>query len=287
MTQRLAIGGSTRVVALLGDPVAHSLSPALHNAAFAALGLDWAYVALRVLAAAVPEAVAGLHALGFAGANVTVPHKQAVRACLEHVADDAALTGAVNTIVVESERLVGHNTDVEGFRRALRSVAPEGVAGAEALLIGAGGAARAVAVALVREAVDRLVVAGRTPRRAEEVAGLVAALSPSTPVRVVPLDELDGEAVRAAPLLVNASSLGMPGTGKVPRVLVDNVGVDHVVYDVVYGPRPTELAAAAAARGARVGDGRRMLVEQAAAAFELWTGREAPRGVMLGVVEDR
>jgi shikimate dehydrogenase len=287
MTQRLAIGGSTRVVALLGDPVAHSLSPALHNAAFVALGLDWVYVALRVPAAAVPQAVAGLHALGFAGANVTVPHKQAVRTCLEHVVDDAVLTGAVNTIVVESERLVGHNTDVEGFRRALRSVAPEGVAGAEALLIGAGGAARAVAVALVREAVGRLVVAGRTPRRAEEVAGLVAAVSPSTPVRVVPLDELDGAAVRAAPLLVNASSLGMPGTGQVPRVLVDNVGVDHVVYDVVYGPRPTELAAAAAARGARVGDGRRMLVEQAAAAFELWTGREAPRGVMLGVVEDR
>lgn len=287
MAQRAPIGGSTRVVALLGDPVAHSLSPALHNAAFAALGLDWVYVALRVGQARVPQAVGGLGALGFAGANVTVPHKRAVCAVLEHVRGDADVTGAVNTIVVEGDLLIGHNTDVEGFRRALRSVAPDGVAGAEVILLGAGGAARAVAVALTRERVGSLTVAARAPARAREVVDLVTSLGIAGPVRALALSSLTGRTVRSASLLVNATSLGSGGVGKVPEVFVDNVGVDHIVYDVVYGPRPTELAAAAAARGARVGDGRRMLVEQAAAAFELWTGREAPRDVMMDVVESR
>lgn len=290
MAERLTISASTRLVALLGDPVAHSLSPTIQNAAFQAAGLDWVYVALRVESHRVAEAVAGLRALGFAGANVTVPHKQAVVSYLDDLREDAALTGAVNTIVSCGDRLIGHNTDVEGFRRALRTVVPEGVRGAAALLLGAGGAARAVALALAREGVDSLLIADRTPARAAQVAQMVAGLPEGLcrlPVTTVPLSGLSAEAVRSATLLVNATTLGLTEAGKVPAVLVDNVSVDHVVYDVVYGSRPTCLVAAAEACGARVGDGRRMLVEQAAAAFELWTGQEAPRGVMLDVIESR
>jgi shikimate dehydrogenase len=279
------IGGSTRVVALLGDPVAHSLSPLLHNAAFHALALDWVYVALKVAPADLEKAIAGFRALGLAGANVTVPHKQAVCRYLDELVDDAALTGAVNTIVRRDDRLVGHNTDVEGFRAALHAAVPAGVAGGGALLLGSGGAARAAVVALAREGVSRLIVAARSEERAAEVATLATRQPAAPAVEVLPLAGLGAEAVRSADVVVNATTLGMQGAGKVPAVLVDNVRVDQIVYDVVYGRRPTELLAAARARGARTVDGVHMLVEQAAVSFGLWTGRTAPRSVMLNAIE--
>jgi shikimate dehydrogenase len=279
------IGGSTRVVTLLGDPIAHTLSPALHNAAFAALGLDWVYVALRVRPADLGAALAGVRALGLAGANVTVPHKQTVCAYLDELVDDAAVTGAANTIVRSGDRLVGHNTDVEGFRLALRSVVAEGVAGRSALVLGSGGAARAVVLALARERIGRLTVWARSPQRAAEVAAVAAGQGAQPEAEGRALAALTAADAAAADLLVNATTLGMEGAGKVPAVLVDNVRVDQIVYDVVYGRRPTALVAAACSRGARTVDGARMLVEQAAVAFGLWTGRQAPRRVMLDVIE--
>jgi shikimate dehydrogenase len=285
MAGHLDIGGSTRIVALLGDPVAHTLSPALHNAAFAALGLDWVYVALRVAPAELGAALAGVRALGLAGANVTVPHKQTVCAFLDELVDDAATTGAANTIVRSGDRLIGHNTDVEGFRLALRSVVAEGVAGRGALVLGSGGAARAAALALARERIGRLTVWARSPRRAAEVAAVAAGQDSPPQAEGRALSDLTAADVEAADLLVNATTLGMEGAGKVPAVLVDNVRVDQIVYDVVYGRRPTALVAAACSRGARTVDGARMLVEQAAVAFGLWTGRQAPRRVMLDVIE--
>jgi shikimate dehydrogenase len=279
------IGGSTRVVALLGDPVAHTLSPALHNAAFAALGLDWVYVALRVPPPDLGAALAGVRALGLAGANVTVPHKQTVCAFLDELVDDAAVTGAANTIVRRGDRLVGHNTDVEGFRLALRSVVAEGVAGRSVLLLGSGGVARAAALALAREEICGLTVWARSPERAGAVAAVAAGHTPLPAAEGRALADLRAADVAAADIVVNATTLGMAGAGKVPAVLVDNVRVGQIVYDVVYGRRPTALVAAACSRGARTVDGARMLVEQAAVAFGLWTGRQAPRRVMLDVIE--
>jgi shikimate dehydrogenase len=177
----VSIGGATRLVGVIGDHVTHSLSPAIHNAAFAALGLDFAYVPLPVSAPRVAEAVAGLRALGFRGANVTMPHKAAVLPLLDDVSRDARLADAVNTIVVDEGRLTGHTTDGEGFSRALREVEPGGAGGWSALLLGAGGAARAVALALARERIGSLTIADRTPTASAWSSGSSTRMPPRVP----------------------------------------------------------------------------------------------------------
>ena len=297
-----AIDGSTTVVGIIGHPVAHSLSPAIHNAAFAALRLNMVYVPLPVLEARVLEAVAGLRALGFRGANVTMPYKAAVMPGLDEVSAEARLIDAVNTIVVDGDTLRGFNTDIDGFVLALHQVEPGSLTGLRALVLGAGGAARAAALALVREGGGALTIADRTPAAAERLVALLRPAYPGVDYRVVALDALTPEAVREARLIVNATSLGMaeasPGSGgapaaerhealKVPGVLVDTLRRDHIVYDVVYGKRPTLLLTKARAVGARTIDGLSMLVWQAASAFELWTGAAAPLDVMRSAATRR
>jgi len=275
------ISGTTRLTGIIGWPVTHSLSPAMHNAAFAALEMDMAYVALPVAPGRVGAAVAGLAALGFRGVNVTMPHKAAVLPHLDALSDDATLIAAVNTIVIADDgALTGHNTDVGGFVAALREVVPEPLDGASVLLLGAGGAARAAVLGLARLGMARCTVAVRRTVQGAELVRLVAQAAPGVGFAVVPLDELDADAVRTADVLVNATPLGMDESLKVPGVLVDNIRRDHIVYDVVYGQRPTTPLARARAQGARAIDGSAMLAWQAALAFELWTGRAAPLEVM-------
>lgn len=280
------ITGSTTLVGIIGDPVGHSLSPALHNAAFTALGLDMAYVPLPVKAADIGAAVQGLRALGFRGASVTIPHKGAVVPHLAWLDEDARLAEAVNTIVVEERGLHGYNTDVEGVTGPLVAVCGHSLRGAPGLILGAGGAARAAALALARLGLD-LTVANRTTAAAERLAALTAAAVPGASCRWLPLSELTERVVKSQRLLLNATSLGMAGGGKVPAVFADNVTAGQVVFDVVYTLGETELLAAARARGATVIDGLGMLVAQAAAAFELWTGRLAPLDVMRDVIARR
>ena len=280
---RPAIDGSTRLVGLLGYPLAHSLSPALHNAAFAHLGMNMVYVPLAVAPEALGAAVAGLAALGFIGANVTLPHKTAAAALVHELHDDARLLGAVNTLVVRGAAVEGHNTDVEGFVRAYQEAAPgEPVGGA--LLLGAGGAARAAVLGSLRLGCTDLTIVNRSLAAAEELCGLGRRLQPDVRCVALPLAELGPRQVRGAHLVVNATTLGMPGESKVPSALADNVGVDQIVYDLVYGPAPTDLVRRAAGRGARSIDGLAMLIWQAAAAFQLWTGTPAPVDVMRRAV---
>jgi shikimate dehydrogenase len=295
------VSGNTRVIGLLGDPVAHSRSPQIHNAAFAACGLDYVYVPFAVSAAALPAAVTGLRALGLRGANVTVPHKVAVAGLLDELDETAAALGAVNTIVVENGRLRGVNTDVAGFARALTDVwevpeagaaarpgrargAEEPAAAPRALLLGAGGAARAVALALADLGLATTVV-NRDLAKAERLVETIVAARPRAELAAAPRAALDEALVGAHGLLVNATSLGMPGSGKVPAALADNVLRGQVVVDLVYGEGPTDFLAAARARGAGTVDGLSMLVWQAAAAFELWTGVPAPVQVMRDAAE--
>ncbi len=274
------IAGTTVLAGIIGWPVTHSLSPAMHNAAFAALGLDMAYVPLPVAAGDVEAAVRGLRSLGFRGANVTMPHKAAVAPFLDRVADDARVIAAVNTIVVDNGALTGYNTDVGGFVAALQETVPEPLAGASALVLGAGGAARAAVLGLLRVGVRRCTVANRTMSHAEELVHLLRPVDEAARFELVALDELTAAQVRDADIVVNATALGMAGPLKVPRVLVDNIQRDHIVYDVVYGQRPTMPLERARATGARAIDGLTMLVWQAALSFELWTGRAAPLEVM-------
>ncbi len=275
------IAGSTVLTGIIGWPVTHSLSPAMHNAAFAALGLDMAYVPLPVAPQDVEAAVKGLRALGFRGANVTMPHKAAVLPFLDHVADDALRIAAVNTIVVDDDALRGYNTDVDGFVAALRDVVAEPLDGASGLVLGAGGAARAAALGLLRLGVARL---GRVNRTAAHGRGARRPAPGARPSRRVsrswPSTTLAAAQVREADVLVNATPLGMGAPLKVPGVLVDNIRRDHIVYDVVYGQRPTMPLERARAMGARAIDGLSMLAWQAALSFELWTGRAAPLEVM-------
>jgi shikimate dehydrogenase len=281
------IGGATGLIGIIGEPVTHSLSPAIHNAAFAALGLDLVYVPLPVSADRVAEAVAGLRALGFRGANVTMPHKAAVLPFLDDVSSDARLIEAVNTIVVDDARLVGHTTDGEGFVRALREVEPNGAAGWPVLLVGAGGAARAVALALAGEHIAALTVADRTPAAAERLIERLRPRLGGVELRVVPLDGLAPADVGDASLIVNATPLGMRESLKLPSVLVDTLRRGHVVFDLVYGKRPTNLLIEARVHGARTVDGLSMLVWQAAGSFELWMGRPAPLDVMRSAARAR
>lgn len=274
----------TRRAFLLAHPAGHSLSPRMHGAAFRALGLDATYEALDVPPERLGDVVGGFrHDPSFLGANVTTPHKLAVREHLDELSESAAAVGAVNTVVPRDGRLVGDNTDVAGFTAALEGAGYR-PGGGHAVLLGAGGAANAVAYALCRQAVPTVVVS----RRPEAAAELVSALRPVVRIlEVAALDDLP-RVLRGAELLVNATTVGMVG-GPDPAglPLAADVGLlpEHaLVNDLVYNPRVTPLLAAAAERGLRTVDGLPMLVEQGAAAFRMWTGVEPPLDVMRAAV---
>lgn len=263
------------MAAVIGDPVSHSLSPVIHNAAFEAAGLDWVFVALPVATGDAPVAVSGARALGVEGLSVTMPHKAAVIPALDGLSSVAAELGAVNCIhrdPGDRGRWLGHNTDGEGFLAGLRSDLALEPAGLHVVVLGAGGAARAVVRAL-GAAGARVTVAARRP---DAAAGAAALGGPAA--GVVPADGL-AAAVAGASLVVNATPVGMaghPGVPMDPALL----GPGHAVVDLVYHPLDTELLGAARARGAATSNGLSMLVHQAAAAFTRWTGDAAPLPAM-------
>jgi shikimate dehydrogenase len=269
------------VVGIIGDPVGHSRSPAMHNAAFAALGLDWVYVPFPVAAADVGAAVAAVRALGLAGLNVTVPHKEAVIPHLDRLTPLARRVGAVNTVVNQNGRLLGENTDVHGFAATLRAQRIR-LRGRHAIVIGAGGAARAVLAALAEAGAARVTIANRTAARARALAGLVRG-----PRRaVVPLDALrDPTLLGDAALVVNTTSLGLHGAA-LPPIAHAATPARCLFADLVYG---TETAFVRDARRAQrpTCDGSEMLLHQGARAFTLWTGRRAPLTVMRAVLSDQ
>ena len=265
--------GATRVCAVIGSPIAHSLSPALHNAAFSALGLDYVYVAFEVGAGSGEAAVGAARALGLAGLSVTMPLKGEVAGAVDALTPTAAALGSVNCVVADGGRLTGHNTDGAGFLASLEGVA---VAGRRCLVLGAGGAARSVVHALAGVGAS-VAVWNRTPGRAEAAAALagrngqvVATPSP-----------------RGFDVVINATSAGMAGTageGFVP-IDPDELTPDHTVVDLVYHPQATPLLVAAAERDARAIGGLGMLVHQAAEAFRLWTGHTAPIDAMMATAQ--
>ena len=255
------ITGATRVACVIGSPVRHSLSPALMNTAFRASGLDLVYTAFEVAPGAAPAALAAMRTLGFAGMNVTMPHKQAVFEGVDELDPAARALGAVNCVVPLADgRLRGCNTDGAGFVASLRLDAGFDPAGREVVVIGAGGAARAIVDALARAGAARVTVVNRSTDRAVSAAALAG------PNGVVG----GADDVRTAHLVVNATSVGM-GTGELPCD-PDALRPGQLVADIVYHPLRTALLDAAEQRGAQTLDGLGMLVHQAAHAVELWTG---------------
>lgn len=269
------ITARTRVAAVIGDPVRHSLSPAIHNAAFRALGLDWVYVALSVPEGQARAAVGGMRALGIDGMNVTMPHKSDVVKALDRLSPAAQALGSVNTISRQGDHLVGESTDGEGFVNALRE--DEGVdpTGKRFAVLGAGGAGRAVVRAVAEAGASEVVVIARRPERADRCAKLAGRAG-----RV-------GEAadVGSADVIVNATPIGMGEVVAIDRR--DALPLDpallstgQLVIDLVYEPLVTPLVAAARARGVVAVNGVGMLIHQAALAFRIWTGEDAPLAVM-------
>jgi shikimate dehydrogenase len=276
------VAGSTRTVGIIGWPVSHSLSPAIHNAAFAALGLDWVYVPLPVHPLQLLPALTGLRAMGFAGANVTMPHKAAVADLVDELSDDARRLHAVNTIVADGDRLRGENTDAPGFERFLKMDAGVDPAGRATLIMGAGGAGRACALALARSGVASITVAAREPARVADVATAVDGLG--IDVRAV---VFDAAAAVDADLIVNATPLGARGE----TLPVPTIGPGAVVVDLLYHPAVTPLLVQARALGATAFGGVGLLLHQAALSFEIWTGQQPPLDVMsaaaLAAISDR
>jgi shikimate dehydrogenase len=263
-------------VGLIGWPVEHSISPAMHNAAFDALGLRWRYTLLPTPPRQLETKLINLKEQGYRGANVTVPHKEAVKPYLDEIANAVRAIGAVNTIVVHEKRLIGHNTDAEGFFTALRKAGFE-AAGKRALVLGAGGAARAAAYALA-QAGCTVAVHNRTVSRAAELAHHLQRTGVRAPVTWVPasaiLADLD---LSSFDLLVNATPVGMwprPAASPWPEALP--LPSHWIIFDLVYNPAQTRLLAQARAAGATAVAGLDMLVHQGALAFELWTGRSPP-----------
>ena len=271
------ITSSTRVLALLGDPVAHSLSPVVQNAAFGASGVDGVYVALHCHQRDLSGFVQGISRAG-GGGNVTLPHKERAVAVLDEPSEAVRRTGACNTFWGENGRVHGDNTDVEGFRRALRGFLGGPPADRRVLLLGAGGAARAALVALLDDDVREVLILNRSTERARAAARRIG-----------------GERVRVADapaqveggdfdLVVNATRLGLEPDDPLPLQL-ERLGRAGAVMDLVYGPRATAFVRAAEVQGVRALDGGEMLVHQGAASFECWWREEAPLDAMRDALE--
>lgn len=263
--------GRTATVGILGWPIEGSLSPTIHTAAFRALRMDWAFVPMPVEPEDLPAGVAGLAALGFRGANVTMPHKTRTAGLVDRLEGDAATLGAVNTIVVADDGLVGHNTDAPGFERWLAEDLAYPVAGTTALVYGAGGAARACILALVRAGVSQVVVAVRDRAKVAELAPLAGAVADR--LRTIDFADASGE---TPDLVVNATPIGSAGD----VLPLPTLAPGMLAVDLLYRPAVTPLVAAARAAGAAASNGLGLLLHQGALSFELWTGQVPPIDVM-------
>ena len=273
------INAATRLCAVLGSPIGHSASPAMHNAAFAALGLNWRYLAFEVDPKNLRAAIAGARALNFAGLNLTVPHKLLAVDMVDELDASAKTWGAVNTIKFENGRAIGFNTDADGLANSLREDLQIELRGKKVLLLGVGGAGRTAALKLAAENVAELFLVNRTASKAEEIAAEVKKQFPPVKVSVgYPKAEID--------LLLNATSLGLKPEDSSPLDEKQfSLKQTRAVYDMIYQPAETTLLKNAKAVGCKTANGIGMLVGQGARAIEIWTGQPAPVAVMRRAVE--
>ena len=281
MSAGISIDGNTRVYGILGHPVSASLSPAMQNAAFQALGINAVYLAFPVLPDDLPGAAAGLAAANIAGFNLTVPHKQAILPLLREITTEAKAIGAVNTVRCDENGMAGTNTDGEGFLLSLQTDLAWTPQHKQVLLLGAGGAARGIAIGLLGAGLAALHIANRAVDRAEALAADCRALYPAAGVTASGLEGLEDSAPH---LLVNATSVGMGEAGGSPLELAP-LGVREAVIDIVYYPAETPLLAQARARGLAHTNGLGMLLHQGALAFRFWTGQQPPLEVMRAALE--
>ncbi|MDY6796780.1 MAG: shikimate dehydrogenase [Actinomycetota bacterium] len=270
----MRIDGVSRLVGLVGYPIEHTLSPMIHNAAFDSLRLNWVYVPLRVHPGSLGPALEGLRWLDFSGVNVTIPHKVETVRFMDDLREEARILEAVNTVVKEGRDLIGYNTDVRGFtdftfKRGI------GLASVSALLIGAGGAARAVALALARGGASKIAIANRTPGRAEVLRSMLKGATGHSEISVEEFDESGLRVIRECDLVINCTPLAVEDAEEIP-IHYDDFGDGQWAVDLNYSRRRTAFLEEACKRGASGANGEDMLLFQAAASFRLWTGMEPP-----------
>ncbi|RXT14787.1 shikimate dehydrogenase [Ammoniphilus sp. CFH 90114] len=275
------MNNQTVMTGLFGNPVSQSMSPDMHNAAFKYLELNYAYAAFAISKENLPEAVRGIRALGFRGINVTIPHKVEVMKYLDEIDDEAREIGAVNTIVNQDGRLIGYNTDGQGFVLSLLEETGVQLKGKRVLMIGAGGAARAVAVSLARHGVQQIVVANRSQEKAEELA---AHLKKHTDASAIQLNDLNAQQFAETDLLINTTSIGMYPEVDVLPIPGEYLHKGLLVSDLIYNPLETKLLKEAKMIGAKTHNGMGMFIQQGALAFALWTQCDAPIDVMKETV---
>ncbi|MCH2460926.1 MAG: shikimate dehydrogenase [Gemmatimonadetes bacterium] len=272
----MSITARTRVLTLFGDPVEHSASPEIQNAAFLEAGVDGVYVAVRCATEDLAGFMRGL-ALAGGGGNITLPHKEKAAAIVDVSSEAVRRTGACNTFWGENGQVHGDNTDVEGFRRALQIFMDGPSKGARALVLGAGGAARATLVGLLEEGADEVLLYNRTSERAQAVARRIGGQR----ARVVPvMEELDGERFD---IVINTTRVGLDPDDPAP-IDFELLGRAGAVMDLVYGRHQTSFVKAAERLGIRATDGMEMLVQQGAASFESWWNKPAPIDLMRNVI---
>jgi shikimate dehydrogenase len=273
----MAISGKTRVCAVIGDPIEHTLSPAMQNAAFEHLKLDFVFLAFRVTSDELENAVRGACALGIRGLNVTMPHKNSVTEFLDEADPAVKFLGAANTILNQSGRLKGFNTDGVGALKALKQNGVD-LAGKKVLLLGAGGAAKAIAFSLAKE-VDELFILNRDAVKARELASVLEPFGKKIVGNELSPKQLQQE-LQDSDVLINATSVGMTPYASDSLVKADWLKPELAVMDIVYNPVETKLLREARASGAKVINGVEMLLYQGVASFEIWTGCKAPVDVM-------
>lgn len=285
----MGIVSTTRLLGVIGDPIAHSLSPDMHNAAIAALEIDYCYVAFHVLPDGIESALDGMRALQIRGLNVTLPHKSAVMPHLDRVSDEASAVGAVNTISLRDGELVGQNTDVYGLVTALEHTAGLAALPEHCVILGSGGVARAAVYALAsRKEVRRVSILNRTVARAEALARDMQCITG----KAIDAGDLTKDTQMRrfvdAGLVVNGTSLGMvPEVERTPLADTDAIHPQLVLYDTVFNPLDTLLMRQFRSAGARAFGGLDMLVYQGARSFAIWTGIEPPVDVMKRAIIGR
>ncbi len=285
------LGGATRLTAVFGDPIEHSLSPAMHNAAYAALGMDRVYAAFLVTPRNLAPALRALPALGIVGVNLTVPHKERALRIVAKLSAEARMLGAINCVVNRTVGLYGDNTDARGLERDLAGLAVA-LDGATAIVIGAGGAAASAVVACLRCGAREVVIANRTPSRAAALARgmrarLPRALAGAAAFSVRGLDALaDGAVLGRAAIVINATPMGLT-QGRFARIDYARTSHECLFYDLIYAAEPTPFLRLAIALGRRTADGAGMLVNQGELAFELFNGVAPPPGVMRRALWER
>ncbi|GIU71886.1 MAG: shikimate dehydrogenase [Candidatus Nitrosocaldaceae archaeon] len=262
---------------VIGDPIDHSLSPAMHNAAFRILNLDCIYIAMRVRVGELDAAIKSIKATRIAGFNVTMPHKVAIMQYLDKLDKSSILANAVNTVDIKDDTMIGYNTDIHGFIKPIkdRNIS---LKDKDVLLLGAGGAARAIIVALADEKINRLIIANRSIDKARRlIDDLKSSIDVKFDIKFIGLEEAKDYSYDSY-LIVNATPLGMKYEPSI--IPSENINPDSIVYDIVYRPMNTPLIEEAMSANAKIIYGYEMLLEQGAKAFEIWLGIEAPRDVM-------